>query len=158
MKNILIIGVVVVLVIAFVAWQFLGKGNNATPSDVAMQQDEAMQNDSGTSGDASSSQPERVYEDGHYITLVYFDGTSFSPETVTVDHGEAVRFINTSNLTMRVGSRTESLSSVKYSDITQTNPVGNGGTYDVVFNESGTWAYENLASINPRILGTVNVR
>lgn len=106
----------------------------------------------------SSRNAERIYEDGRYVTLIYFDGESFSPEAAVVESGEAIRFINTTNLTMRVGSRPENLSSTDYSDVDQPTAKGEGGTFEVTFSKPGIWAYENLTSSSPRVFGTVFIR
>ncbi len=100
----------------------------------------------------------RIVENGKYVTYVYFTGHVFVPDTVTVNSGERVHFVNTSTLTMRVGSRPENLSTVAYSAITQPYAQGKGSTFDIVLSQSGVWSFENLSSTNPRVLGTVYVR
>ena len=156
MNNKIIIGILVLIIVAFGAWQLWG-GDTAPVANEETQQEESMEN--GSSVDyTSDSRPERTFEDGHYVTFVYFDGTSFSPETVTIDSGESVRFVNVGTLAMRIGTRAESLTSPTYSDIDQPNAAGEGSTYDVFFNEPGTWAFQNLPSSAVGIYGTVNVR
>jgi plastocyanin len=157
MKNKILIGIFVVVVVALGAWYLWGttpilEQNGETP------QEEAMENGSNTTNNTENSRPVRTFEDGHYVTFVYFDGASFSPETVTIDHGESVRFVNLSTLAMRVGTRAEHLSSGSYSGIDQPNAGSEGTTYDVFFSTPGTWAFENLPSSATGIYGTVNVR
>lgn len=115
----------------------------------------------GAHGSAASGSPapERIFENGYYVTIVYYDGKHFIPDEVTVDAGEAIRFVNTSNLAMRVGSRVENLSSVEYSAIAQPTAGGTGAEFELRLSKPGIWSYENLASRNDlQALGVVYVR
>lgn len=158
MNNKILIAVLAVVVIVFGFWQFWG-GSVALPSDDSMQE-EGMEHDAQTpsSSNTQNTRPAHTFEDGHYVNFIYFDGTSFSPETLTIDSGESVRFVNLSTLSMRIGTRVESLSSPKYASIEQPHVAAEGETYDVFFTEPGTWAYQNLPSAATGIYGTVNVR
>lgn len=98
---------------------------------------------SGVTGNSQSV--ERVFENGHYVTIVRYDGFQFTPHTVTIANGESVRFVNESNLAMRVGSRPESLSSTYYSSLTQPYAEGSGSTFEVQLQLPGIWSYENLS-------------
>ncbi len=100
----------------------------------------------------------RTLEGGTYVTYVYFTGNAFVPSEVTINAGEKVRFVDVTNLTMRVGSRPESLSSNYYSTLTEAYAKGKGSTYDALLSQSGIWSYENLSSSKPRVLGVVYVR
>ncbi|MBX9765197.1 hypothetical protein K2X83_00990 [Patescibacteria group bacterium] len=111
-----------------------------------------------TSG--SSSYPaagSRFMQNGVYVTAIHFNGKSFNPENVTITHGEEVRFINTSNLTMDIGPQLPNASSPAYSALNQPAAKGKGGTYQVGLTEIGVWAYANQTS-NPQIKGIVNVK
>lgn len=100
----------------------------------------------------------RVLEGGKYVTYVYFTGHAFVPAEVTIAAGEGVRFVDVSNLSMRVGSRPESLSSVPYSALAEAKAQGKGSSFVITLGESGVWSYENLTSKDPRVFGTVYVR
>jgi|GEM_PF-4928979 len=100
----------------------------------------------------------RVFEDGRFVTYVYYNGRAFIPENIVINSGEEVRFVNLANLAMRVASRPENVSSVAYSLLNQPNAEGKGSEFTTIFSEPGVWSYENLTSTNPRILGNVYVR
>lgn len=99
----------------------------------------------------------RIYQNGVYVTVVHFDGKSFNPASLTITHGEEVRFVNTSNLTMDIGSQNPNASSPAYSAFNQATAKGKGGTYQIGLTEVGVWAYANQTS-NPMIKGNVYVK
>lgn len=162
MNNKALIAVLIVAVLAFGGWYMWGGNSAVQPDEVVEQQEEVMdrgsESSSSSSTGAGSARPAYIFEDGHYVNFVYFDGTSFSPAELTIDHGESVRFVNESTLAMRVGSRSENLSTAKYSDLDQPHVATTGETYEVFLTEPGTWAYENLPSAATGIYGVVNVR
>ena len=92
------------------------------------------------------------------MNIVRFNGTLFSPDILVVNSGEAVRFVNSSNLTMRVGSRPECLSSTYYSSISQPSAEGEGSTYEFDFTQPGIFSYQNIPSTGGPIYGIVFVR
>lgn len=101
----------------------------------------------------------RVYESGKYVTYVYFTGTAFSPASITVNAGEVVRFVNVaSTAQMRVGSRPENVSSTQYSTLTEAKASDKNGKFDIALSAPGIWSYENLATVQPRVLGVVYVK
>lgn len=104
----------------------------------------------------SSSAGKRLLEDGFYITIIEFTGTSFNPSGVEVLAGEAVRFVNKSKATMRVGTD-EKLSSRAFSGFKQPDSVGYNGTFEFVMTSPGLWFYYNINS-NPVIIGSVRVK
>jgi plastocyanin len=106
----------------------------------------------------TSASSERIFDDGHYVHVVRFDGTLFSPDILVINSGDAVRFINGSTMTMRVGSRPESLSSTYYSSISQPAAEGKGATYEYIFTQPGIWSYENIPSTGAPIYGIVFIR
>ncbi len=99
----------------------------------------------------------RLYQNGVYVTVIHFTGKAFNPESVTITHGEEVRFVNTSNLTMDIGPALPNASSPAYSALNQASAKGKGGTYQVGLTEVGIWAYANQTS-NPQIKGNVYVK
>ncbi len=102
----------------------------------------------------------RVFDakENSYVTYVYYTGDAFIPDSVTITGNEKVRFVNATNLTMRVGSRAEALSSNQYSSLSQPSVKTKGQTFDMTLGQPGIWSYENLPSTDPRVLGVVYVR
>ncbi len=94
----------------------------------------------------------RVYENGLYINLVLFHGTSFAPQVVTVNRGESVRFINVSGAAMHITSTVIDKVPL-YRGFDQTKTVGRGETFELPFTEAGTFAYHN--SIGDQSVGGV---
>ncbi len=112
------------------------------------------------SAGAQSSYPaagSRLMQNGVYVTVIHFTGKVFNPASVTITHGEEVRFINTSNLTMDIGPQQPNASSPTYAALNQASAKGKGGTYQVGLTDIGVWAYANLTS-NPAIKGTITVK
>ncbi|MES2014337.1 MAG: hypothetical protein V4437_00790 [Patescibacteria group bacterium] len=99
-----------------------------------------------------------LLESGKYVNYVYYTGRAFVPDLLVINRGEKVRFINATNLTMRVGSRPESVSSSYYAEITEPKAEGKGSVFDTALSEPGVWSYENLSSKEPRVFGAVYVR
>lgn len=99
----------------------------------------------------------RFMQNGVYVTAIHFNGKAFNPASVTITHGEEIRFINTSNLTMDIGNQTPNASSPGYSALNQASAKGKGGIYQVGLTDIGVWAYANLTS-NPPIKGVITVK
>jgi plastocyanin len=97
----------------------------------------------------------RVRESGKYVTLVSYDGENFNPQVITIKKGENVRFVNKSNLTMRIVSNVFDGMPI-YRGFNQAQSVGKGGTYELSIPDLGTWGYHNLNG-NPGIIGIINV-
>jgi plastocyanin len=110
--------------------------------------------------ESSASYPaagSRLMQNGVYVTVIHFNGKAFNPAAVTITHGEEVRFVNTSNLTMDIGNQTPNASSPGYSALNQAMAKGKGGTYQVALTDVGVWAYANLTS-TPQIKGVIMVK
>ena len=160
-----LLGVFVSALIFFLFWPqegipttlSLGNNSSASKEQGSVESDNAAKESSTRAAESSSPGVERIFEEGRYITRVYFNGRMFTPSTLIINSGEGVRFINISNLTMRVGSRLEQLSSTRYSNLTQPFAEGRGATFDVFFPEPGIWSYENLSS-DSNLTGVVFVR
>ena len=87
----------------------------------------------------------RTFEKGVYVTTVFFTTKGFAPQSVIIEHGEEVRFVNKTSLTMRVGSQVASnTSSTFYSAISDQKSQPKGGTYQVALTQPGIWSYYNL--------------
>jgi plastocyanin len=84
------------------------------------------------------------------IIIVY--GTNgFSPETITINKGQTVRWVNQSNMPMWIASTNDathtgypgSATSECGTGSSMFNQCVEGNTFSFTFNETGTWAYHN---------------
>lgn len=98
----------------------------------------------------------RIKENGVYVTTVNYTVDGFVPPIVYINAGEAVRFVNKNEDSMRIVSN-EYQSLTLYSGFGQEKTVGKGGKYEFTFNQKGVWGYNNLNS-NPKVYGIVYVR
>lgn len=157
------VGVVVVIIIAGLFFWFL-KGNALAPSasdtNITGTTTEETTSENDTTGTGVAQTPQggqRVIENGVAITLVYLTDKGFSPNEVTVNAGESVRFINKTNGAMRIGT-VDNLSSTFYSGVNQPNVVGKEGTYDIGLVRQGLWTYSNQNVADSGVTGTVFIR
>lgn len=98
----------------------------------------------------------RTFEKGVYVTQVNYTENGFVPATLEIQHGEEVRFVNKTSLTMRIAAD-EKLSAIAYQRINQPQSVGKGGTYQVAFTELGVFTYVNL-NTKPAKTGNIYVK
>ncbi len=105
---------------------------------------------------AAPSSGTRLYENGVYVNLVRYTGSSFEPRVVAVNRGETVRFVNVSNQTMRIASNVFDKLPV-YRGFDQAKSVGKGGTFELSFTEIGIWGYHNLSG-DQSVVGVVQVK
>ena len=93
----------------------------------------------------TSGAGKRTFEKGVYVTTVYFTSQGFVPQNITITHGEEIRFVNKTTLTMRVGSQTAAnSSSTFYSTISDPKAEPKGGTYQISFTQPGVWSYYSM--------------
>jgi plastocyanin len=87
----------------------------------------------------------RTFEKGVYVTTIFFTTKGFVPQSVVITHGEEVRFVNKTSLTMRVGSQVQSgTSSTYYSSISDPKSQPKGGTYQIALTQPGVWSYYSM--------------
>ncbi len=132
----------------------------ATTTEAVLSDAETVATPAPTAPPSASQYPPpgaRIMQNGVYVTIIHFNGTSFTPSALTISRGEEVRFINTSNLTMDVGSQNPNASSPAYAQINQPMAKGKGGVYQLSFTEVGVWAYANQTGSTP-IKGTISVK
>jgi len=135
-------GVLIVVVLAIVAllWQpvtnsllvTLG-GAEANNSEVAV---------------SHSPGAQTVKEDNHYVSIIHYDGDAFAPLVLVINRGENVRFVNTSNIAMRVQAVNTS-TTTQPNEYQQADSVGNGGTYELSFVNPGVWLVTDLNNLHP---------
>ncbi len=87
-----------------------------------------------------------------FVTTVYYDGTKFLPETVTIIQGGTVVFENIGDKPMWVGSNNhpdhkrypvKSANDCLGSSFDQCKATGKGSTWSFTFTELGEWKYHN---------------
>lgn len=88
-------------------------------------------------------------------TVVY-DGSKFTPATLTIKKGETVAFENQSSGGMSVASNPHP-THTDYPEFDQYKSSQRGQkTYIFTFEKVGTWGYHN--HLNPAVKGTINVQ
>lgn len=104
-----------------------------------------------------SQQPQDVSDEAtepQAENTVTYDGSSFSPSTITVSPGTTVTFVNGSGSMMWVASD-EHPSHQELPDFDANRGYGRGGEYSHTFEQTGSWDYHN--HLNPSHTGTVVV-
>jgi len=140
-KNLII--VLVIIVAAFFVWKFVPMGNAPVTAPV-------------TTSDITTTAPKM--EDGTItatVNTVTYDGTKFTPSTMTVKQGDSITFVNDSTGGMSVASNPHPSHTI-YPEFDQYKTSAKGQkTFTFVFDKVGTWGYHNHA--NPSVGGTVTV-
>ncbi len=140
-KNIII--VLVIIVAAFFVWKFVPMGS--APVNVPV-----------TTEDTSVTAPKM--EDGTVaatINSVIYDGTKFTPSTMTVKQGDSITFVNDSTGGMSVASDPHPAHTI-YPEFDQYKTSAKGQkTFTFTFEKIGTWGYHN--HLNSSAVGSVTV-
>jgi plastocyanin len=85
-------------------------------------------------------------EDGtvpQVVTVTYSDN-GYSPATVNINVGDAVKFVNESSGKMWVASAPHP-AHTDYPEFDEKSAVSKGGTYEFTFTKVGSWKYHNHA-------------
>jgi len=94
-------------------------------------------------------------EDSVSENMITYSDSGFSPNTITVEQGTTVTFLNQSSGQMWVASSVHPTHQ-DYPGFDQLKGVGTGEKYTFIFDKVGTWKYHNhLSSSN---IGTVVVQ
>lgn len=158
-KNLSIVGVLVVLVMAYYWW---GKGEEAMPSEnvITEKSDEVPKTTSGTKTSGAvtgitGGVPTNVavYKDGAYV--INYRSSGFSPNYLEIPAGKSVRFVNVSGKAMRISS-SDTTNNPVYNAFNQSKTVGQGGIYEYTFTDKGTYSYRNIN--NPGDQGSIIVK
>ena len=78
-------------------------------------------------------------QNGSYLIYYFDDG--FYPNTLQVRQGSPIRYINKSEGAMRIFASDQK--KLMFRELNQPTTVGNGGTYDFTFTQTGVWFYTN---------------
>jgi plastocyanin len=103
-----------------------------------------------TAGTASST---ATNPDASSTTLsVSFTGTSFSPNALTIQHGQTVTFTNNSTSSMWVASDPYPSDS-NYPEFNESQGVLHGGVYSFTFDRIGSFSFHD--ELSPQIKGLI---
>lgn len=136
MRNIIII--LVIAIVAFFVWKFIPRSETAIYSPNII-----------TETTQTSETPDQT------TNTVTYDGTTFSPASISVKQGDSITFINNSNGGMSVASDPHPSHSI-YPEFDQYKTSAKGQkTFTFVFDKLGTWGYHN--HLNSNAVGSVTV-
>ncbi|MFZ2049282.1 MAG: hypothetical protein WAV25_03245 [Minisyncoccia bacterium] len=135
-KNIVI--VIAVLVVAFFVWKYIPMGSKPITLPIET---------SNTETDATTVSVT--------TNIVSYDGTSFTPATISIKQGDSVTFINNTEGKMSVASNPHP-AHTDYPEFDQYKTSSRGQkTFTFTFEKIGTWGYHN--HLNATAGGTVVV-
>jgi len=95
-----------------------------------------------------------VEKEGAALVVLYTD-TGFSPKSLEIVRGEKVIFVNSTDRELWVASAPHPTHGI-YPEFDEKTTIGNGETYEFVFEKSGEWKYHN--HMNPGDSGVVVVK
>lgn len=140
MRNIIII--LAIVVVAFFVWKFMPRNESAIYSPNIITET--------TQTPEASDQTTPVA-----ANTVTYDGTTFSPATISVKQGDSITFINNSTGGMSVASDPHPAHTI-YPEFDQYKTSAKGQkTFIFVFDKLGTWGYHN--HLNESATGSVTV-
>lgn len=87
--------------------------------------------------------------------IVRYNASGFSPKSIEIKRGEAIKFVNDTNQTMWVASNDHPTHTL-YPGFDQGKSVGKSGTFIFTFTEAGSWKYHNHNK--PGDVGTIVVK
>ncbi|PIR44687.1 MAG: hypothetical protein COV10_03265 [Candidatus Vogelbacteria bacterium CG10_big_fil_rev_8_21_14_0_10_51_16] len=88
------------------------------------------------------------------VRIIYYDENGFDPFVTEVRRGYDVRFVNDSDLALRV-AKLDLPGKDGYEGLSQSSSVGKGSQYSVNFTRLGVWGFYNLN--NPAHRGAIVV-
>lgn len=142
---ILVIIIVIVIGAAFAVWLLSDRDSSQESSGSST----TNSNSSGTSGSSNSNADEPVSN-----PVVTYDGSSFSPDTLTISVGDTVTFRNDSSTEVWPASD-DHPTHTNLSGFDPQRGLESGEDYSFTFEESGEWGYHN--HLNPGQNGVIIV-
>jgi plastocyanin len=123
--------------------------NNTTPPDTMSSNSQPANTPAGShfSNEGDSSGQGTVHE-------IDFDGSSFSPASLSVKAGDTVVFKNKGSGAFWPASNPHP-AHTDYPGFDSEKPVAAGGSYQFIFTKVGTWGYHNHMAASQR--GTITV-
>ncbi len=160
-KNITL-GIIVIIVIALLAWWMLGGEKAEAPIDTpnsTVEEGTTGGNVAETGASAKPSTntqaPKPTTSSKAIAATVTYTEEGFAPSIIVIAKGETVRFVNKStNTRMWVASGPHPSHSA-YPGFDQGTSVGSGGSYDFTFTKTGKYPFHN--HVDPRRTGTIVV-
>jgi len=159
--NKVILGIVIVIAVVVVGWFFMSRGEVTAPT--TEETSEQIQAENGTA--AGNSEPTSLEGDMVDDIIVTYTAEGFEPESVTINKGQTVRFVNQSSRNMWVGSD-DHPTHTKYPVKAEDDCLGSsfdscrglpvGESWSFTFTETGSWGYHNHTQAGHR--GVVIVR
>lgn len=162
-----IVAIIVVLILAGGAYALFHNRAAAPATTVTTSATEVVATTTDTSNNANvSASADASVNVGTPVTITY-DGTSFSPASVTIKQGQSVTFVNKSSSSMWVASDPHPIHN-GYDGTTRDEHCAPGYTgpapfdecstatsYTYTFTKVGSWGYHNHA--NHAAAGTITV-
>jgi plastocyanin len=153
MNTKLLIGGVVIVIVVLVVYLLSQPKEVVAPVEAPASATEATSQleDTGNTLTGTVSN-EDDSEDLPMSVTVTYDGSTFTPESISIVKGGTVRFVNTSDAPMWVGADnhpSHALYPVKSdsdclgSSFDQCTATGKGSSWTYTFTEVGTWGYHN---------------
>lgn len=160
----LVIGIVAILVVGGLIWWFTSsRGASVQTSDEqantanvppASGVPEAPSL-TGTSTESGSGTPVQSGQSGPTTVMVTYDGSSFSPSTVTIHQGDTVMWMDNGNQPMEVasdphpvhngydGTTRQTHCAAGYSGPAPFDECAPGTQFSFTFTKTGSWGYHN---------------
>lgn len=122
-----------------------------------------IQNTANKAAQTDATQQKGVYSDGSemepfgpdiLVSEVIYDGTKFSPASLSIKTGDVVIFKNSSQSDFWPASDPHP-AHTNYPDFDAKKPIPPGGTFQFKFMKSGTWGYHN--HLQPAVTGVIKV-
>lgn len=149
-NNGIIMTIVIVVILIILGLIFLANYNDTEVAPV-------IENTPSTNGAANvQDQPAaNATSTAPQTMTVSYDGTNFSPASITIRQGDTVRFVNNSDTQMWVASGPHP-AHTNYPGFDELTSVVLGGSYSFTFDRVGSWGYHN--HLKPASRGAVVVQ
>ncbi len=153
-KNILII-IGVIILIALIVWGIAASNNNDADVTTEVETTATVSPSTTTATSAPSATATAAPTAEAANLTVTYNGTSFSPSTLTIQKGQTVTFTNNSNGGMWVASDPHPVHT-DFSAFDARKSYANGTSYTFTFDKAGTYHYHN--HLNDDATGTIVVQ
>jgi plastocyanin len=140
----LVVGIIIFVIIILVGGYIYMRRQPVSPPDVM----ENLPVVPAASSTPSATLPKTV--------TVTYDGTSFSPATVTINKGDTVKFTNNSTTTKMWVASAPHPTHTDYPGFDRKAALSQGQSYSFTFTKVGSWKYHN--HVKPTSYGTVVVK
>lgn len=168
------IAVIVILIAGFLLYNQYHKNDNTntlsndnTVSDLNNASDLTNDNSNITDNTNTSdnSNISNTNSDAHFsgesdiqgkVVEVDYDGSKFTPSTVTINAGDTVAFKNTGSSASVWPASDPHPTHTDYPGFDALKGIAPGGTYSFTFTKTGSWGYHN--HLNPAQQGTIVVQ